>query len=375
MTTTPSSRLMSDITASEIHRLQHRLLPVLVLCSGLISSAGWAADAGLCAGQDIDPARMERIRADERRLLRAESKSGFSAVEEQRILDDMLKRLEHIDSMTREVHQLIQAMPTPGARPTVSIPVQAPPAKLDDNDALSSGFWTQTTPMPAKLAIGASAALLLMGLWVLRRRSSSIEPGTPPAARVSPSPPPPAIRQRAVPPAPTFAPATPPAPPAPEIAAPEPATHGNDSNPHEALELAEIMLSMGLASGAAQTLTEHIRHNPKQALHLWLKLLDVHRKSGNKQQFEESSRELQQHFNIQAENWAQLHAGEVTTLENYERVSRHIESVWQQPAEALNYLKHLLEDNRGGTRAGFPQPVAEEILLLIAILKETWGRS
>jgi pilus assembly protein FimV len=192
---------------------------------------------------------------------------------------------------------------------------------------------------------------------------------------VLPSPPPPAIKQRAVPPAPTFATATPPAPPVPKVTAPEPASAENESNHHEALELAEIMLSMGLASGAAQTLTEHIRHNPKQALHHWLKLLDVHRKSGNKQQFEESSRELQQHFNIQAENWAQLHAGEVTTLENYERVWRHIESVWRQPAEALNYLKHLLEDNRGGTRAGFPQPVAEEILLLIAILKETWGRS
>ena len=37
------------------------------------------------------------------------------------------------------------------------------------------------------------------------------------------------------------------------------------------------------------------------------------------------------------------------------------------------YLRHLIEDNRDGARAGFPQSVAEEILLLVEILKETSG--
>ena len=31
-----------------------------------------------------------------------------------------------------------------------------------------------------------------------------------------------------------------------------------------------------------------------------------------------------------------------------------------------DYLTQLLDDNRGGTRIGFPQPVIEEILLLLA---------
>jgi hypothetical protein len=33
----------------------------------------------------------------------------------------------------------------------------------------------------------------------------------------------------------------------------------------------------------------------------------------------------------------------------------------------VTFLQTLLLDNRDGTRAGFPLPVAEEILLLIAI--------
>jgi hypothetical protein len=45
----------------------------------------------------------------------------------------------------------------------------------------------------------------------------------------------------------------------------------------------------------------------------------------------------------------------------------------RSPRNASDYLRHLLEDNREGSRAGFPQPVAEEILLLIEILKATSG--
>jgi hypothetical protein len=33
------------------------------------------------------------------------------------------------------------------------------------------------------------------------------------------------------------------------------------------------------------------------------------------------------------------------------------------------YLSRLIEDNRGGTRSGFPQPVVEEILFLLDLLR------
>jgi hypothetical protein len=50
-----------------------------------------------------------------------------------------------------------------------------------------------------------------------------------------------------------------------------------------------------------------------------------------------------------------------------------VQSIWDQPEECITYLRHLIEDNRDGARAGFPQSVAEEILMLVEVLKETSG--
>jgi hypothetical protein len=153
---------------------------------------------------------------------------------------------------------------------------------------------------------------------------------------------------------------TPPAEPEPE-----PTT-----NVEPTLQLAEIMLSMGLEQGAAQALLEYTEANPRQAVYHWLKLLGIYRKRGLQQEFLATAAKLRQHFNVQAEDWERSGTDEVPTLEKFSRVADQAQQLWSQPAECLSYLRHLLEDNRDGARAGFPQAVAEEILLLIEILKE-----
>ena len=72
-------------------------------------------------------------------------------------------------------------------------------------------------------------------------------------------------------------------------------------------------------------------------------------------------------------DWAKASAAEAPTLENFGRLSEHVQNAWMRPEECISYLRNLLEDNREGARAGFPRPVAEEILLLIEILQETSG--
>lgn len=139
------------------------------------------------------------------------------------------------------------------------------------------------------------------------------------------------------------------------------------------LQLAEIMLSMGLEQGAAQALVEYTEANPRHALHHWLKLLGIYRKRGLHKEFMEAAERLRQNFNIQAEDWAKQGSGEAPSLEKFSRVAQHIQEIWVQPAECIDYLRRLLEDNRDGERAGFPQSVAEEMLLLIEILKQTSG--
>jgi hypothetical protein len=133
-----------------------------------------------------------------------------------------------------------------------------------------------------------------------------------------------------------------------------------------AIELANIMTSMGLADSAAQTLVEHIRENPRESLPQWLKLLEIHRHSGNRAEFERSAAELRQHFNVNPDEWNTPVQQGRGTLESYPHIRAMVVKLWRTP-ECTNLLRSLLLDNREGTRNGFSLAVAEEILLLIAI--------
>lgn len=169
-------------------------------------------------------------------------------------------------------------------------------------------------------------------------------------------------------------PNTPPPPPlrkATDVESPQ-AEADAKRNIEPTLHLAEIMLSMGLEQGAAQALLEYTEANPRDAVYHMLKLLGIYRKRGLHKEFQETAEKLRQHFNIQAEDWNQP-SGEIPTLEKFTRIAEHVTSIWRQPDECIDYLRRLLEDNRDGARAGFPQSVAEEMLLLVEILKELAG--
>jgi hypothetical protein len=135
------------------------------------------------------------------------------------------------------------------------------------------------------------------------------------------------------------------------------------------LQLAEIMLSMGLTQGAAQTLIEYTDANPRQAVYHWLKLLAIYRDTGQRKDFEETAEKLRKFFNIQAAGTASADPGEPPTLEGFPRIAEQVVQLWSQPEQCQAYLRQLLEDNRNGSRIGFPQSVAEEFLLLGEILK------
>lgn len=139
------------------------------------------------------------------------------------------------------------------------------------------------------------------------------------------------------------------------------------------LQLAEIMLSMGLTQGAAQTLIEYTDANPRQAVYHWLKLLAIYRDSGQRKDFEETAEKLRKFFNIQAAGTASADPGEPPTLESFPRIAEQIVQLWSKPEQCQTYLRQLLEDNRNGSRIGFPQSVAEEFLLLGEILKMNAG--
>lgn len=164
------------------------------------------------------------------------------------------------------------------------------------------------------------------------------------------------------------------------------------------MELADIMLSFGRVKGAAQALQEYIDNNPQEALQPWIRLMDVYRMAGMREEFEAVARNLNQNFNVEIQRWESAEpaaekpfsldpvdgesvelappvvpvAPRPTCLEDMPRIMKMICEQWHE-GDVVGYLYQLLRDNRGGQRIGFALPVVEEILFLIE-LRETANR-
>ncbi|MBK6676737.1 MAG: hypothetical protein IPJ52_15765 [Rhodocyclaceae bacterium] len=331
-------------------------------------------------------------------LTKLESRAAQSKAGETAVIDEVLARVQRMNATVAELHTIIEAIPAQRC-PQAPEPVVCPPAAIASptvppaiapapkpaaktkvaEDSLADVPWQA-------IAAGLAVLALLGLLWRQRRQKRATNESIP---VTQPSLPPsltkPATAERkvsagATPPAPAAAPLATPvgisSPPPPTVAEtqPSPAAEVADNtgaaDADLSLELAEVMLSMGLTDGAAQTLTDHIRAHPRQALFHWLKLLDIYRKSGMKNDFEKSAQEIQQHFNMAPPDWEPIDTdARPPGLESYAHIISRVQELWPRRSCA-EYLNRLLEDNRGGTRTGFPQPVVEEILLLVALLKE-----
>lgn len=260
------------------------------------------------------------------------------------------KRHNYIKAQRRKVGVPAAASASEAAAPIHAIPASdalvamPPPAAATASEAhlaQPTHAKRQTTPVPQEAATAAVPAA--------KPRDQAVAAAVPadaPAATAT-------IEFELV---------TPPAAPAPIG---EPAPRDFDAHADQALELAEIMVSMGLAQGAADALTERIRNNPRRALFHWLKLLEVYRQAQRKDDFERAAQELRQAFNVQPAGWV-AGPGSIS-IEDFPHLVDRLRQLWPTPA-CTQFLNDLLEDNRGGTRSGLPQSVAEEILLLERIL-------
>jgi hypothetical protein len=379
-------------------------------------------DPALRRSDKIDLRRLGKVSEDERSVLRIEWRVAITGVDEARSVNEMLDNLRRMEGTMAAVSILVRNMP---ARQPVAAPVAGVPPDSDGNfprlmvaniaAACLVALWWFRRRKPAATARTAAAP-------DTGREQSGIA-DAPAAVALTTAPPPPKGRgdelrieprmaSEASPPAvatatapqaaasanpPASIPAATAAAPQPldvdfsmEEADPETVARANarvpvprtDNGPtrlperrqetkvEATLQLAEIMLSMGLEQGAAQALVEYTEANPRDAVYHWLKLLGIYRKRGLHKEFAETAEKLRQNFNIQAEYVAQAGTGEVPTLEKFSRVAEHVQEIWSRPAECIDYLRRLLEDNREGARAGFPQSVAEEILFLVEILQE-----
>lgn len=312
-------------------------------------------------------------------------------------INEKIKRMEEYQALLKEKVAQLDALP-PGspARPVVvpkpAAPVAPPTPAATTPPGIAEQIQQWGPPLGGILALLAGGGALI---WMRRRREANaldeedIEPTTQPEFHIGPSttstaaekksaPLPPARNEAMVMPAedneaaapersgewaePTFAPAHP-------IPFDE-----NVDEQDSALELAEIMMSFGRTQGAAETLADYIRNNPRQAVRPWLKLLEVYHVSGMRAEFEVLTRQLNKTFNVKMVSWNDFKNLRATpdTLEQLPHVVQRLQELWGTQ-EAQVYIHQILRDNRNGTRQGFPLAVVEELLLLLAILDEELG--
>lgn len=154
-----------------------------------------------------------------------------------------------------------------------------------------------------------------------------------------------------------------------------------------ALDLAEVMLSYGRTTGAMQALKDYLNKHPAASVRPWLKLLELHRQTGMREEFELSAEKVHRHYNVKVPGWDEGVSGvplqsffdeeegersEILGLEQLPHILARIQATWPEPA-CLEYLRHLLVDNRDGGRMGFPVSVVAEILLLEDILDDRFS--
>lgn len=336
-----------------VARLAMRLKRSILAC--LLVAAPWLALA-----QDGTQPAVAHLRVSQTAPLDRGDPLALWFKEQDRLLDDILVRLSRIEALVGEIHRLIMNLPAPApaarrtAEPALPVApaapsaVPAPPAKTADDETLTD--W-----------LPHLGAALLLALLLVRLRQRKA--GIPPVETAATTPTVPAAQPSA--PSPTRRPG----PPLP-VETPPPPQH--DEQFDQAIELADIMLSMGLGQGAADTLIEQIRQEPKRALRHWLKLLEIYRQAGQQEEFERSAEELRLHFNVRPEDWLAL-PGAYASLEDYPHIATRLVELWGRPG-CLPYLQNLLSDNRGGARSGFPQAVAEEVLLLVTLCQATGPR-
>lgn len=339
-------------------------------------------------GDEADGSRQQ-LRQEQRTLAEIDDR-----IASQLEVNEKIKRLEEYQALLKErVAQLDdQAPPSPGpqtaARPAQPTATASAPETSATPSSITEQFRQWGPPIGGLLAVLLGGGALM---WLRRRRPTEpvedMEPTTQPDFRISAAPS--TTQHTAIPKAPEEMRAM---PPIQQAAPPPPADNSGEwaeptfapahpipfdetvDEQDSALELAEIMMSFGRTQGAAETLADYIRNNPRQAVKPWLKLLEVYHVAGMRAEFEVLTRQLNKTFNVKMISWNDFQniRSTLDTVEQIAHVCQRLQDLWGTP-EAQIYIHQILRDNRNGTRQGFPLTVVEELLLLLAILDEELG--
>ena len=126
---------------------------------------------------------------------------------------------------------------------------------------------------------------------------------------------------------------------------------------------------------SSETVADYLSPSLYQSVRPWLNLLEMYRSTDRRSEFSVVANRLQDDFNLSLIPWQTVERGEGEarmSLEAFPHIVERLAATWGR-RESLDYVHALLQDNRAGSRAGFPLAVFEELLLLASLLEERFG--
>jgi hypothetical protein len=200
------------------------------------------------------------------------------------------------------------------------------------------------------------------------------DPWQPPAV-AAPAPPravevPPPVVEQTLP----MPPRADPAPdPAPGLRAPE-AGSPRDVSIEELIDLeqqAEFFVVLGQDDAAIELLVDHLRQTGGGSPLPYLKLLEIYRRRGDRNDYERTRSRFNHRFNAYAPDWGNdLMAGR--SLEDYPGVAPRLQQVWPRPLDAMAELEALLFRKSRGEL--FDLPAYREVLFLYSLARDLLDR-
>ncbi|MDQ2779510.1 MAG: hypothetical protein M3Y32_08135 [Pseudomonadota bacterium] len=134
---------------------------------------------------------------------------------------------------------------------------------------------------------------------------------------------------------------------------------------------AEFFVVLGQDEAAIDLLVDHLRETGGSSPLPYLKLLEIHHRRGERDEFERTRVRFNHRFNAYAPEWELgLHSGRA--LEDYSGVVPRLQQVWPKPLDAMAELEALLFGKSRGDL--FDLPAYREVLFLYSLARDLLDR-
>lgn len=131
---------------------------------------------------------------------------------------------------------------------------------------------------------------------------------------------------------------------------------------------AEFFVVLGQDDAAVELLESHVQTTAGASPLPYLKLLEIHQRQGKREDYEEVRSAFNSRFNAYAPSWeSDLQHGH--SLEDYAGVVDRLQSLWGQPAKAMELLQVSLT-RADDSEETFDLPAYRELLFLYAVARD-----